>query len=39
MGLRKELASLAVIFFIFVLLETSSIGEPDIKALKIIYVN
>jgi hypothetical protein len=39
MGLRKELACLAVIFFILVLLETSSIGEPDIKAPKILYVN
>jgi len=39
MGLRKELAFLTVIFFILVLLETSSIDEPDIKALKILYVN
>jgi len=36
MGLRKELACLALIFFIFVLLETSSLPY---EAPKILYVN
>jgi len=39
MGLRKELACLAVIIFILVLLETSSIDQSDIKTPKILYVN